>query len=81
MQKEGHAIVCKVKEIGDLTIQDFNLHIPEVTHSRINSLTLRWNTAISLLWAVKIDAVRKWGMNISESCIKKSKQLVNAIEL
>lgn len=53
-----HRIACNLRKKGTLTIQDFDLHIPEVIHRITKRRTFRWNTAISRLCAVKIDAVK-----------------------
>ena len=50
-----------------MTIQDLDLQIPAMIHSETISVTLRRNTATWPLCAVKIDAVKKCGIEISES--------------
>lgn len=54
-------------EKGSLAIQDFDLHIPEVIHKNIKSCTFLRNTEILPLSAENIVAVKKCGMDISES--------------
>lgn len=55
------------------TIQDPDLHIPEVTLNRTSRSTFLRKTMSSPLCAEKIDAVRKCGMEISESWMTKVK--------
>lgn len=54
-------------EKGSLAIQDFDLHIPDVIHRSIKTCTFLRNTEIFPLSAEKIVAVKKCGMEISES--------------
>lgn len=56
-----------MQEKGSSSIQDFDLHNPDVTHKSIKTCTFLRNTEILPLSAEKIVAVKKCGMEISES--------------
>lgn len=57
----------QLRKKGALTVQDDDLLIPEMIHIKTKMDTFWWNFEMLLFCAENIDAVKKCGMEISES--------------